>query len=1124
MKIKLGSYFSPRKKRKILLIMKLSTILMVVFTLNISAIGFGQFSFKAEGKTVREIFDIIEQGSNYRFFYNDEFESASKIIDLEVRNKDINQVLDKILENTDYTYKVFENNLIVISLKKNIREQSDLQQKIVRGVVTDDKGVPIPGATIVVKGTSRGITTDLNGNYVIENVPPQSILVVSFVGFESQEITVGDKAEVNIALKQVTTSLDEVVVIGYGTIKKRDLTGSVASISGDMIRDVPSANISQALQGRIPGVELSQTSTKPGASMQIRIRGSRSLNAINDPLLVIDGIPFAGSISDIDPDVIKSIDILKDASATAIYGSRGANGVILITTNKGQIGQKATVTYNTYTGLKKVFSRYPMMNGPEFVELRKASAMYTNTLDEADTINTDWQDLLYKTGMVTSHDLGVSGGTEKGNYNFGVGYYKDDAVVPMQDYTRYSMRSSLDQEVGKSFRFGFTTNTNYSVSNGSNLGAVSQACSLSPIANIYLNDSTLKERFLQATSGLAWVSTRKTLEALGDKYIDQAKAFGTYNTLYGELKIPGIKGLKYRINVGLNYRQSNSGSYTGVGVFSGTPTNNSVGSINNSQTINWVIENLLTYDRTFAGKHQVNFVGMYSADQTTFNSSYVSAKDIPVDALQYYNLGRAVGEIKVDPNYQSYNQSGLISWMGRLIYSFDNRYILTATIRSDASSRLAEGHKWHTYPAVSVGWNIKNESFMNSIPQIDLLKLRVGYGQTSNQAINPYATLGQLTSRPYNFGGTYSMGYFVSSLPNYNLGWEYSLTWNFGLDFAVLKNRLYGTVEYYITDTKDILLNLNLPPTSGVSSFMANIGETQNKGLELTLGGVILKNYKGFTWDANFNLYANRNKLVALASGQTRDESNWWFVGYPIDVIYDYENIGLWQASDPYRNILEPGGNVGMIKVKYTGDYNPDGSPTRAITAADRQIINVEPDFQGGFSTRVAYKGVDLSIVGTYKKGGIINSTIYGSGGYLNNLNTRSGNNVQIDYWMPTDTIAWGPKPNGVGGDNPKYGSTLGYFDASYLKIRTISLGYNFENFDLIKRVGVSHLRLYVTVQNPFVLFSPYNKESGMDPETNSYGNENAAVPLSGSLRRLLTVGTNTPATRNYLIGLSLTF
>ena len=491
MKIKLGSYFSPRKKCKILLIMKLSAILMVVFTLNISATGFGQFSFTAEGKTVREIFDIIEQGSNYRFFYNDEFESASKIVDLEVKNKDINQVLDKILASTDYTYKVFENNLIVISLKEDIRELSDLQQNIVRGVVTDENGNPIPGVTVVIKGTTRGTTTDLNGNYLLENVAPQSTLVVSFIGYINQEILVGDRAQINISLQQEVTALEEVVVIGYGTQRKEAVTGSVASIGGDALRDIPSSNFTQSIQGRLPGVELSQTSTRPGSTLQIRIRGARSLTANNDPLVVLDGIPFVGSISEINNNDIKSIDILKDASATAIYGSRGANGVILITTNKGQKGQKATITYNGRLSMNKIFAKFPMMDGPEFVALRAASGRYTNGPDESDNVNTDWQDLFFRDGYETSHDIGLSGGTTNGSYSFGLGYLSNQGVIPTNKFTRYSLRGSIDQEVGKYFQFGFNSNSNYNLSEGNQIGLYG-VLSMSPISDPYNEDGTLK--------------------------------------------------------------------------------------------------------------------------------------------------------------------------------------------------------------------------------------------------------------------------------------------------------------------------------------------------------------------------------------------------------------------------------------------------------------------------------------------------------------------------------------------------------------------------------------------------------------------------------------------------------
>lgn len=874
-------------------------------------------------------------------------------------------------------------------------EINTLQQRVVTGTVTESDGTPLPSVSVREKGTSNGTLTDAAGGYRITVTTSNPVLVFSFVGYATQEINVGSQGTIDIKLLSDEVGLDEIVVIGYGTVKKRDLTGSVASISGDVMRDVPSPNISQALQGRISGVDMSQTSTKPGATMQIRVRGTRSLNASNDPLIVIDGIPFAGSIGDINPGYIKSIDVLKDASATAIYGSRGANGVILITTNQGYAGQKAQVTYNSYIGMKQVFAEFPMMNGPEFVALRAARGQYTNGVDESDDQDINWQELFYRTGMVTNHDLGVTGGTANGNYNFSVGYYKDQAVIPGQEYNRFSMRGTLDQQVGKLFRFGFITNNNYSINDGNNMGLYG-VLSLSPIADPYNDDGSWK-RVIKMPLDDQWTYSRETVEALGDQWIDRSKAYGSYNTLFGEVTIPGIQGLKYRINLGGNLRMSNGGSYTGEGVFSNNATTPSTATVSNSLTTNWTVENLLTYERTFADKHQVNAVGMYSAEQTMYNRSQMSAKSIPADAFQYFNLGHAAGEKTIDPNNQDYQVSGLMSWMGRAMYSYDNRYMLTATIRADASSRLAPGRKWHTYPAVSAGWNIKNESFMQNVTAIDMLKLRFGYGQTSNQSINPYQTLGRLSTRPYNFGSTFSTGYYVSQLPNSNLGWEFSITWNYGLDISLLKNRISATVEYYVTNTKDILLSVSLPPTSGVSSYMANIGETQNKGVEFSVDGVIINSPGGFTWEAGVNLYANRNKLVALASGQERDEGNWWFVGHPIDVIYDFEKIGLWQEGDPYLNILEPGGNVGMIKVKYTGDYNSDGTPVRQIGPADRQIISLEPNFMGGFNTRLAYKGLDLTAVGVFRSGGTLISTLYSASGYLNLMTGRRGN-VKVDY------------------------------------------------------------------------------------------------------------------------------
>ena len=995
------------------------------------------------------------------------------------------------------------------------------QNITVKGIVKDNLGESVIGANVTEKGTTNGMITDLDGNFSL-TVQKNATLVISYIGYVTQEIAIKGNTNLNIILKEDSKALEEVVVIGYGTARKSDVTGSIASVGGDKLQEMPSTNITYALQNRVAGVDMTQTSSQPGATMQIRIRGTRSLTASNDPLVVLDGIPFMGNLSDINPGDIKSMDILKDASSTAIYGSRGANGVILITTNRGAQGTPAKFTYNGYVGAKSVFSKYPMMDGPKYAEMRKYAGKFENSLDESDDMNTDWQDLLYRTGMVNSHDVSVAGGTNNGSYSFGAAYYKDQGVIPTQNYTRYSLRGSFDQGVGKYFRFGLTTNSNYNVTKGSNIDLYS-VLNNTPLANPYNEDGSLKRTVKLNSQDENFVVTRDVVENLEDSWLNEKKGFGTYNNLFAEVQCPWVKGLKYRVNLGLNYRSTKGGVFTGEGINSSTADTPSTASLEHTETTNWAIENLITYDRTF-GKHQLNIVGMYSAEETVYTKSHIAARDIPAEYLQYYNLGRAEGTITVNPDNWDYQKSGLISWMGRAMYTYDNRYMLMATVRADASSRLAKGHQWHTYPAVSAGWNIGQESFMDDLEWLDILKVRVGYGQTSNQAVAPYSTWGKLSTRPYNFGPTgYATGYYVSALPNYDLGWEYSSTWNFGLDFTLLGGRLSGTFEYYIQKTSNLLQSVNLPSTSGVSNYVGNVGKTENKGVEFTLNGTILDNHNGWTWDASINISANRNKLTELASGAERDEANNWFVGHPIDAIYDYEKIGLWQEGDPYLDILEPGGNVGMIKVKYTGEYNEDGTPVRQIGPDDRQIISMEPKFTGGFSTRVAYKGFDLNVITAFKCGGKLISTLHHSNGYLNMLTGRRGQ-VDVDYWTEENTNAKYPKPGGIqSGDNPKYGSTLGYFDASYWKVRNISLGYKFDEQKWLKNFGIQSLRAYVSIQNPFVICSPFHKETGLDPETNSYGNENVAV-TSGIQKRFLTVGTNAPSTRNYLFGINLTF
>ena len=995
------------------------------------------------------------------------------------------------------------------------------QTKQATGYVADSQG-PLIGATVMEKGTNNGTVTDFNGFFTL-NVKPGATIVVSYVGYVSQEVKAGDNLKIN--LKEDGHVVNEVVVIGYGTQRREAVTGSVANIGGEKLNQVAATNAAQALQGRVAGVLMTQTSSKPGAEMQIRIRGQRSLTASNDPLIVLDGIPFMGQLSDINPADIKSMDILKDASATAIYGSRGANGVIIITTVKGNQGAPAKVTYNGYVSFKKVFHKYPMMDGPTFSKMRQYAGLYQNSLDESENTNTDWQDLYYQTGISHNHDLSVAGGTNGGSFSFGAGYYKDESVVPTEGYDRISVRGNFDQKIGKYFRFGLSTNNSYRKTQGvNNMYAVLGS---SPLSSPYDADGNLK-RYNALPADDQIVVTKETVERDKDVWLSENKGIGSYNTLFAELKCPWIEGLTYRVNVGLNFRSSKSGSFTGTGINNKDANAVNSGSIYENQTRNWAVENLLTYDRTFAEKHNLNVVAMYSAEQTTYEQTGATAQEIPADYFQYYALDKATGQ----SNLTGYNywQSGLVSWMGRVMYSYDNKYMISAALRSDASSRLAKGHQWHTYPAVSAGWNIARENFMENLKWIDNLKLRVGYGETSNQSINPYSTLGGLATRNYNFGSTYKSGYYVNSLPNPELGWEYSKTWNFGLDFSFFNGRLSGSFEYYTQKTNDILLNVKLPDTSGVSSYTGNIGNTENKGWEFSLNGIIIDNKNGWNWEAGINVYQNRNKLVELASGADRDEGNLWFVGHPIDVIYDYEYVGLWQKDDPYLDILEPGGNVGMIKVKYRGDaskgdFKEDGvTPSRQIGPDDRQIMSMEPDLIGGFNTTVAYKNFDLTVIGAFQIGGKLISAIHSSNGYLNMLTGRR-NNIDVDYWTENNTGAKYPKPGGIqSSDNPKYGSTLGYFNAGYLKFRTITLGYNFDKLQAVKDLGISRLRLYATVQNPFVLFSPYNNESGLDPETNSWSNENTAVGYSFGSHRMPIVGYNTPATRNFIFGVNVTF
>ena len=995
-----------------------------------------------------------------------------------------------------------------------------LAQVTVRGKVTDDSGAGIPGVNILLKGTSTGTTSDADGSYTIDvsEATGSKVLVYSFIGYTTQELSFEGRTVLDVVLATSTQALSEVVVIGYGVSRKADVTGALGSVNSEALQEVPVANITQALQGRVAGVDLNTTSSRPGAGAQIRIRGSRSLTGSNEPLIVLDGIPFNGTINDVNPADIKSMTVLKDASATAIYGSRGSNGVILITTNKGNVG-KPQLFYDGYYGVSSAVGKYLLYNGPEFdafrTEAQLAGAAYTPTADEEANLaagrQTDWQDEMAQNGFITNHSLGVSGGTEQTQYMISGGYFKQTTIHPGQAFTRYSITGAIDQKIGERIKIGLNTMNSVNVQDGESASFMFQLLTLSPLYNAYKPDGSINE--LPAIGSVDPQTRNPLLVRRDDNWKQQRRRIRSFNSIYGDVKI--LEGLTYRLNLGLDLSQDNYGQYLG----SNTPFLNgstNVADVQNTNSWSYTAENLLNYEKTF-GFHRLQATALFSAQEVEEYRSSATANTLPADYIFYYNLGLAnTSSVPLSNNY--YFKWGLLSYMGRVNYSYQDRYLLTLTARADGSSRLAEGNKWFYYPAVAAAWNVSNEAFMQDVG-LDL-KVRFGIGTTSNQAVAPYSSLGSLggldgrSAEPYNFGSNGAYGYLVTSLPNPQLTWEFTTTSNIGLDFGVLKNRISGSVELYEQKTKDILQRVALPPTSGVGSVVKNIGETRNRGFELTLSSInIDSKSSGFRWETDLNIFLNRNEVTYLAGGVLQDINNGWHVGQPIDVIFDYEKIGIVQTGD---TDLPPGFVPGQIKIK---DQDDNG----VINASDRVILGTtQPKWQGGFTTRFTYKGFDLSMVMFWRVGGMLVSNLYGAN-ISNPINSLEGrrNGPKVDYWTPESPTNKYPRP-GMG-QVPNYGSTLGYFDATFMKIRSINLGYNVPA-SLLGNTGISSLRIYMQALNPFkAFFSDYVKEGGLDPETNGFGGS-PTLGFGPNGTNRLTVNPNTPPTRSIIFGINLKY
>ncbi|MDR6341416.1 TonB-linked SusC/RagA family outer membrane protein [Filimonas zeae] len=1019
------------------------------------------------------------------------------------------------------------------------------QQKKVTGMVTNEKNEPLAGVPVQIKGSKTGVNTNNAGNFSI-NAHDTDILVVTYVGYLTAEVPVGTQSTITIKLTAGANSLDQVIVVGYGTQRKRDVTGSVVSVNETALREVPVANLQGALQGRAAGLEVQRVGTKPGAGAVIRIRGERSIQGSNDPLLVLDGIPFeGGNLNDINPDDVASVEILKDASSTAIYGSRGSNGVILVSTKRGKTGE-ARVSYNGYYGITSVRTKYRLFNAQEYRAMRDIST-YTAAYmpEELESIakgrETDWQKLMYDNGHTTDHNLSVSGGANGSTWSLGGGYYKETTVLPGQDFKRYSLRATIDAKVGSRIKIGLNTLNSIHITNGSQFNdPMFPILSLSPLMPAY--DSTGKI----ITSPTGNIDDRLTqyspllLKTNNNNWIDRVRRIRTFNSLYAEYQI--ATGIKYRLNVGLDYRQQENAQFKSADKsFAPSyfrPRQGNTASVNNTEGWGYTVENVITVEKTIAKKHRINFTGLYSIQEDKTHNTYVSKDSIDEDFVQFYNLGQANASNNVKPIVSGGETSfALISYMGRLNYAFDNRYLLTLTGRIDGSSRLAPGHKFHSYPAVSAGWNISNESFMRRLSVVSNLKLRAGYGQTSNQSVNPYASLGSISpynligsqgspgsAIRYNFGPTVVSGYNVLSLPNPQLDWEYTKTANIGVDFGVLNNRITGTVDWYTAHTYKILFGLILPPTSGVvTSFLSNIGEMRNTGLEISLSSTNIASRSGFTWTTDVNLFYNRNKLLKLSNGFSQDIATQLFPGQPLTAIYDYTKLGVWQISEA-AEAAKYGNQPGDIKLADIS--GPGGKPDGKLDVnTDRSVIgSSQATWQGGMTNRFAFKGFDMSFVLYARFGGMLVSQLHQMySSYLTNLNgVRSG--LKVDYWTPDNPTNFFPTPAGLNRTRTisTDWTTLGYYDASFIKVRSINLGYTFNSAHL-KKIGAQSLRVYFAAQNPFVLYSPYMRAGGVDPEATGTGSQGVQSP--GNLSsRALTIAPSTPPTKTFLAGINLTF
>ena len=957
--------------------------------------------------------------------------------------------------------------------------QAVMQTSVVKGRILDSTGEPIIGASIIEKGTTNGTITDIDGNFSLSVSSSKAILVVSYLGYKSVELSASDKKLNEIVLKEDTEMLDEVVVVGYGTVKKSDLTGAVASVSTKELTAAGISSAAGAMQGVVPGVNIQRSSNKPGSGYNILIRGLNTVSGSTKPLIVIDGVPGA-ELENINPDDIEKIDILKDASSTAIYGSRATNGVVIVTTKRGKAGAPK-VSYDGSVGFKNYMNAPDMMDGQQYVQLAREYSRATKgngeyvsddkifSASELVAIENnnymDWFDALTSTAWMNSHTLSVSGGTEKSSYVASAGYHNEDGCLQPQFYKRYNLRAAVDVTPNDYFKFGVSLYGTFSDQETGNEDGLQTIYRLRPTYHP-TNLVTGEQEFKYGSGQFNPFVTQKNQSWRYKKYDVLSNLFVEFNP---------IKNLALRSTFSPDLQ------FIDYGMYAGAYTKRNQGSqatawYEKTTILNWVWDNMVTYNFDLMKDHHFDLTGVYS--MTEYQNEFMRGDGA---GLSYNSLWYALQNgAKTNKTQSKYIKTSLMSYLARLNYNYKGKYYVTASMRYDGSSKLAEGHKWGGFFAGALAWRITEEEFMKDIDWLNNLKLRVSFGQSGNDNVGAYQTQGSISgAQYYSFGTNDVIGYVPNNLRNMELGWERTTEYNIGVDFGFLNNRISGSFEYYNRLTEDLIMNKTLPITLGYSSVKANVGSVRNKGFEFVLNTENIRT-EDFSWRTSFNIAYNNNKIEKLQyiedltsrgksfEGMKGDYSNLWVVGQPIDINYNLMTIGVWQL-DEAEEAAKYGCKPGQYKVL---DLDKNGK----IDDADRVIDGKRtPDWTGGMVNTFNYKNFDLSVGTSFQLGGRMRNQFYVS--YALENNNMNLNNMVKDYWTPENPTNESAQPGNMGTYRSKAGSwgnqksdvshTMSSSD--FFKITHVSLGYTFDK-KLISKSFLTNLRLYCTVQNPMII------------------------------------------------------